>query len=65
MADLVGSNDHIFHLLAPLEQLVTTEESTVRNKAVESICNLVESMSDNHMNEYFVPLLRRLTTKDW
>ncbi len=62
---LVGGAEHTYHLLAPLESLATMEDPPVRNKAVASLCGLGASMPDQHHQDHFVPLLRRLATNDW
>jgi serine/threonine-protein phosphatase 2A regulatory subunit A len=34
-------------------------------QAVRSICSVVEVMEGDHIVEHFVPVLRRLVTRDW
>ena len=61
----VGGKDHMHHLLAPLECLISGEESVVRDKALRSIEIVVESMSNEHVYLYFVPMLIKLANRDW
>lgn len=62
---LVGGEEYLHILLVPLEALATVDESTVRKKAADSIREIVGSMSTEHVSEYFFPLLKRLSTRDW
>uniref|UniRef100_M4BXL3 Phosphatase PP2A regulatory subunit A/Splicing factor 3B subunit 1-like HEAT repeat domain-containing protein n=1 Tax=Hyaloperonospora arabidopsidis (strain Emoy2) TaxID=559515 RepID=M4BXL3_HYAAE len=63
--DLVGGPAHAYLLLKPLESLATVDEASVRNMAVRSICKVVEASEAEHVAEHFVPVLRRLVTRDW
>ncbi len=63
--DFVGGPSHAHCLLGPLETLCLVEESAVRDKAVESICNTVKVMSVEDSNEHFVKLLHSLATREW
>lgn len=65
LVDHVGGPRYAQHLLVPLESLCTVEELTVRDKAVESICNIVQMMDDAAVMEHFMPVLTRLGQKDW
>lgn len=46
----------------PLESLATVEETVVRDKAVESLRSVAEHHSKAHVEEYFVPMIKRLAT---
>lgn len=61
----VGGKNFAYTLLVPLETLCIVEESTVRDKAVESICKITLAMSEEHVSEHFVPLVDRLAKRDW
>ncbi|KAE9048885.1 Serine/threonine-protein phosphatase 2A regulatory subunit A alpha isoform [Phytophthora rubi] len=63
--DVVGGPPHAYLLLKPLESLATVDEASVRDMAVRSICKVVEAMEPDHVAEHFVPVLRRLVTRDW
>lgn len=45
---------------APLENLATVEETVVRDKAVESLRTIAEKHSTPALEEYFVPMVKRL-----
>ncbi|KAJ6444662.1 protein phosphatase PP2A regulatory subunit A [Purpureocillium lavendulum] len=52
-------------LLSPLENLAAIEEPVVRDKAVESLNKICESLSSQQVEEYFIPLTIRLSKADW
>ncbi|MCO5548504.1 hypothetical protein L7F22_001964 [Adiantum nelumboides] len=52
-------------LLGPLENLAAVEETVVREKASESITKIAEVLSEEQVQEYYIPLLRRLSGGDW
>jgi len=64
-AEYVGGPAFASTLLTPLETLATVEETIVREKAVSSLNKVAEQLSDAHVVEYFVPLIRRLAQGDW
>mmetsp|Transcript_45033 Transcript_45033/g.133086 ORF Transcript_45033/g.133086 Transcript_45033/m.133086 type:complete len:586 (-) Transcript_45033:284-2041(-) len=64
-AEYVGGPPHAATLLTPLETLATVEETVVREKAVESLTKVAAQLSDPHLLEHFVPLIRRLAQGDW
>ena len=70
-AQLSGLVEHIggvpfaHVLLAPLEQLAATEESGVRDKAVASVVRIAEQMSELQLENYVLPLMRKLTLAEW
>ena len=61
----VGGSEYAYTLLQPLETLSTVEETIVRDKTVESINNICSKVSKQHIEQYFLPLLKRLATGDW
>jgi len=61
----VGGPQHALSLLPPLEQLSTTEETVVREKAVESLVKIAKQMKAEDIADHFVKLIRSLTTGDW
>uniref|UniRef100_F1KX99 Serine/threonine-protein phosphatase 2A 65 kDa regulatory subunit A beta isoform n=1 Tax=Ascaris suum TaxID=6253 RepID=F1KX99_ASCSU len=65
LTPLIGGSAYAHHLLRPLEQLASMEESAVREKAVESLCKVADKHSVAALEEHFIPLLRRLTRGDW
>uniref|UniRef100_A0A0K0D3C6 HEAT repeat protein n=1 Tax=Angiostrongylus cantonensis TaxID=6313 RepID=A0A0K0D3C6_ANGCA len=62
---LVGGPDYVHCLLPPLENLATVEETVVRDKAVESLRKIADKHSSSALEEYFIPMLKRLATGDW
>ncbi|KDQ07680.1 hypothetical protein BOTBODRAFT_59815 [Botryobasidium botryosum FD-172 SS1] len=65
MDEYIGGKDWAHLLLGPLENLATVEETLVRDKATESITKISTLLSPAQVEEFFVPLLRRLSTADW
>ena len=65
MVDSVGGPDFSVCLLAPLEKLAMVEEPAVREKTIESMYTIARGLSESHLGEHFVPLVRRLATRDW
>mmetsp|Transcript_18429 Transcript_18429/g.32649 ORF Transcript_18429/g.32649 Transcript_18429/m.32649 type:complete len:586 (+) Transcript_18429:232-1989(+) len=61
----IGGSQHISCLLPPLESLATVEEATVRDEAIASMKGLAEKMSVSSLEDSYVAMLRRLSTKDW
>ena len=61
----MGGPEYAYTLLPPLESLVTVEETVVRDKAVESLRSVAEHHSQEHMEEHFVPMVKRLSTGEW
>ncbi|KAF6021024.1 PPP2R1B [Bugula neritina] len=64
-APLIGGAEHAHHLLVPLESLATVEETVVRDKAVESLRQIAPLHSPQDLEQYFVPLVKRLAGGDW
>lgn len=58
----VGGPEYVHCLLPPLENLATVEETVVRDKAVESLRKLADKLSTPALEEYFIPMLKRLAT---
>ncbi|KAI9490442.1 putative ser/thr protein phosphatase 2A regulatory subunit A [Zychaea mexicana] len=61
----VGGPVYATYLLPPLESLVSVEEAVVRDKAVWALCELAQSLSPEQLTEYFIPMLKRLSTGEW
>ncbi|XP_055338980.1 serine/threonine-protein phosphatase 2A 65 kDa regulatory subunit A alpha isoform-like [Paramacrobiotus metropolitanus] len=62
---LVGGPEFVHCLLPPLESLSTVEETVVREKAVESLRTIADQHSAEHLERYFVPMIKRLSQGDW
>ncbi|KAI8344676.1 armadillo-type protein [Chlamydoabsidia padenii] len=63
--DYVGGSEFGHVLLGPLQNLATVEEILVREKAVESICQVVLSFNDHQVEQYFLSVLTSLANGEW
>ncbi|KAI9891360.1 MAG: Polyamine N-acetyltransferase 1 [Vezdaea aestivalis] len=63
--EYVGGPEYGHVLLSPLENLAAIEEPLVREKAVESLNKICEQLSQEQVEEYFIPLSIRLSKADW
>ncbi|XP_052519490.1 serine/threonine-protein phosphatase 2A 65 kDa regulatory subunit A alpha isoform-like [Budorcas taxicolor] len=61
---LVGGPEYVHCLLPPLELLAVVEEAIVREKAVESLRAISHEHSRSHLEDHFVPLVKRLVGGD-
>jgi serine/threonine-protein phosphatase 2A regulatory subunit A len=63
--EYVGGPEYGHVLLSPLENLAAIEEPLVREKAVESLNKICEQLSQSQIEDYFIPLVIRLSKADW
>lgn len=63
--EYVGGNEYAHLILSVLESLAAVEETLVREKATESINALASVLSASQIQDYCVPLVKRLSTGDW
>lgn len=63
--EYIGGKEWAHVLLGPLENLCAVEETLVRDKAAESISKISEVLSQSQIEEYHIPLLRRLSRGEW
>ncbi|KAH8120343.1 ARM repeat-containing protein [Phellopilus nigrolimitatus] len=63
--EYVGGRKYAHVLLGPLEVLAAVEETLVRDKATESITKVAESLSQQQIEAYYIPLLNRLSRGEW
>ncbi|KAJ3894953.1 Ser/Thr protein phosphatase 2A regulatory subunit A [Lentinula edodes] len=61
----IGGSEYAHLLLAPLENLSSVEETLVRDKAAESITKIAAVLSNAQIEEYCIPLLKRLSGAEW
>lgn len=54
----VGGTNYAYTLLPPLEQLCSVEETVVREKAVESLCNVGSVLPDKDIETHLFPLMK-------
>ncbi|KAI5475357.1 hypothetical protein MNV49_001588 [Pseudohyphozyma bogoriensis] len=63
--EYVGGEAYAHVILTPLEHLAAMEETLVRDKAAESITTISKSLSESQIEEFYLPLLKRLSTGEW
>lgn len=63
--EYVGGPEFGHVLLSPLENLAAIEEPLVREKAVESLNKICKDLSRSQVEEFFIPLVIRLSKADW
>jgi serine/threonine-protein phosphatase 2A regulatory subunit A len=61
----IGGSEHAHVLLGPLENLAAVEETLVRDKAAESMTKVAEVLSQQQIEEFYIPVLKRLSGADW
>lgn len=61
----VGGKQFAHVILQPLELLLTVEESTVRDKAIESTMAVADMMEQNQFRQQYAEMISRLATKEW
>jgi len=70
LTDFIGGEENLHMLIPPLDNLVSREETVVRERAVQSICALLEKCKTQEVREKLVmhhifPLVKRLSNVDW
>ncbi|RKO96657.1 ARM repeat-containing protein, partial [Caulochytrium protostelioides] len=63
--DYVGGPAYGHLLLQPLETLAAVEEPVVRDGAVASAAKIAAQLSQHHLEEFYIPMLKRLSAGDW
>ncbi|EIN13734.1 Ser/Thr protein phosphatase 2A regulatory subunit A [Punctularia strigosozonata HHB-11173 SS5] len=63
--EYIGGSEYAHLLLGPLENLASVEETLVRDKATDSITNVAGVMSPSQIEQYYVPLVKRLSQGEW
>ncbi|CAG9313586.1 unnamed protein product [Blepharisma stoltei] len=61
----VGGAEHMACLLSPLHNLASNEESTIQEKAIESLNRISSQLPPPILEESYVPLIQSLATSDW
>ncbi|CAL9738014.1 protein phosphatase PP2A regulatory subunit A [Monosporozyma servazzii] len=61
----VGGAKFATILLPALEILASTEETLVREKAVDSLNNISQVLSDSQILDDYIPLMEHLATAEW
>lgn len=62
---LVGGYQHSQPVLEVLMKLCNTDETIVRDKAVEILKDIGENLSNEQTEELFVPVVEKLSNEDW
>jgi len=63
--EYIGGRDYAHILLGPLENLSAVEETLVRDKAAESITKVADALSQAQIEQYYIPLVQRLSKGEW
>ncbi|SCV68556.1 BQ2448_677 [Microbotryum intermedium] len=63
--EYVGGDQYAHLLLPVLEILASVEETLVREKASESISKVCAALSEQQIEEFYLPLLKRLESAEW
>ncbi|GAA5870166.1 hypothetical protein JCM1840_001581 [Sporobolomyces johnsonii] len=63
--EYLGGPDYAHLVLPILEHLAGVEETLVRDKAAESANQVCALLSQDQVDEHYVPLLKRLSTGEW
>lgn len=63
--EYIGGAEYAHLLLAPLASLAEVEETLVRDKAAESITTICGLLSSSQIEQYYIPLVFRLSHGDW
>lgn len=65
LVSYVGGAQYVHLLLEPLELLAIVEDHSVRDAVVKSLETVLADIPHEHLVVHFIPLLKRLATKDW
>ncbi|EAU93116.2 Ser/Thr protein phosphatase 2A regulatory subunit A [Coprinopsis cinerea okayama7 len=63
--EYIGGSEYAHILLGPLENLSAVEETLVRDKAAESITKVAAVLSQKQIEDYYIPLVKRLSQGEW
>ncbi|CCM01981.1 uncharacterized protein FIBRA_04054 [Fibroporia radiculosa] len=63
--EYIGGAEYAQLLLGPLENLSAVEETLVRDKAAESITKVSEVLNSSQIEQYYLPLVQRLSRGEW
>ncbi|KAI0078883.1 ARM repeat-containing protein [Panus rudis PR-1116 ss-1] len=63
--EYIGGPEYAHLLLGPLENLSAVEETLVRDKAAESITKVAAVLSPRQIEQYYIPLVQRLSRGEW
>ncbi|KAL6304279.1 ARM repeat-containing protein [Sparassis latifolia] len=63
--EYIGGSEYAHLLLGPLENLSAVEETLVRDKATESITKVSAVLSQAQIEQFYIPLVHRLSRGEW
>nr|VWO96708.1 Protein phosphatase 2A structural subunit [Ganoderma boninense] len=63
--EYIGGPEYAHVLLGPLENLSAVEETLVRDKAAESITKISTVLSQEQIEQSYIPLVQRLSRGEW
>ncbi|KAI0825137.1 ARM repeat-containing protein [Trametes gibbosa] len=63
--EYIGGAEYAHVLLGPLENLSAMEETLVRDKATESITKISSILSQAQVEQFYIPLVQRLSHGEW
>lgn len=61
----VGGPEHVNCIFTLLEKLCITDETVVRERAVESLVKIAGNLSEDLLEKYFIPLIDKLANDGW
>lgn len=61
----VGGPEHVHCIFKLLEKLCISDETLVRERAVESLVNIASSLDGNLLEKQLIPLIERLANEVW
>lgn len=61
----VGGPEHVNCIFRLLEKLCITDETVVRERAVESLVKIASNLNGNLLDLYLVPLIDKLADDSW
>jgi serine/threonine-protein phosphatase 2A regulatory subunit A len=65
LVPLVGGSDHVGVLLDILVKLACEDEVLVRERAIESMRNICDSLEQEQCEKSFYPLIENMISSDW
>eukprot|EP00730_Choanoeca_flexa_P016955 TRINITY_DN8102_c0_g1_i4.p1 TRINITY_DN8102_c0_g1~~TRINITY_DN8102_c0_g1_i4.p1 ORF type:complete len:617 (+),score=154.63 TRINITY_DN8102_c0_g1_i4:186-2036(+) len=63
--DLVGGSEHVLELIPAFEELASSEEAIVRNRAAQGLNKLAVMLDSRQLYDAYIPLVDRMTSAHW
>ena len=64
LTDHLGADEHSVHLLKPLELILSSDDSVVREKAIASLKAVGERISEDSIRLEYMPLVKKMRKGD-